>query len=401
MAFVFKILSGPLYGVEFALGTELYTVRVGGMSEESPPVAQGLAAAERILYLLAERPQTGFALCLDAVGAAEFELELFPSEPGASALRRSVGFNRRCQVGDVAFALKREGEPWSDEISNGGLAQGVDWKAELAVTAGPRPPSLRARPAWAWAGLLLLMLCAALLCVTAGVWWWKGAELRELGAIEQSLAGSHEPFVLVRDASGHYLVLARNEGDALWARQALSRRPLKEGGRVSTVEEERARLEGGLESLLLPFVTLRLDNPREPMLVLDRVRVTEGDARLRVASEYVLKAAPYARRVVLQWVDGGELPRLAENRLKQAGVVYRQQVSPEGVLLSAVFYQGDAKLAVFGREARAFVQAWGARYVRFAAELREDWLKDRSYKYGEDGYVKSLPSHWWFLTPDY
>ncbi|WP_306461289.1 PrgH/EprH family type III secretion apparatus protein, partial [Pseudomonas fluorescens] len=46
-----------------------------------------------------------------------------------------------------------------------------------------------------------------------------------------------------------------------------------------------------------------------------------------------------------------------------------------------------------------FNQQWGERYVHFAIELKDDWLKGKSFQYGPQGYVKMTPSSWYFPKP--
>ena len=42
---------------------------------------------------------------------------------------------------------------------------------------------------------------------------------------------------------------------------------------------------------------------------------------------------------------------------------------------------------------------WGDRYVHFAIELKDDWMKGKSFQYGADGYIKMTPSSWYFPKP--
>lgn len=37
-----------------------------------------------------------------------------------------------------------------------------------------------------------------------------------------------------------------------------------------------------------------------------------------------------------------------------------------------------------------YTQKWGSNYVQFAIELKDDWLKGRSFLYGSDGYIKKI-----------
>ena len=67
-----------------------------------------------------------------------------------------------------------------------------------------------------------------------------------------------------------------------------------------------------------------------------------------------------------------------------------------GVSLLIPVLAEDSQLSQYSQYVEQFSQTWGDQYVHFSAEFRDDDLKEKSYKYGVDGYVTMGKFHWLF-----
>lgn len=107
---------------------------------------------------------------------------------------------------------------------------------------------------------------------------------------------------------------------------------------------------------------------------------------------------PYIWGVDIFGVDDNLVLEQAESGLRQQGVLYTKKVTPSGVFF---FIQGefdDGALLRIQNFIHNFYTKWGRQYIRFSVELKNDWLKDNSFSYGELEFIKTGPEEWHFKT---
>ncbi|STQ90183.1 PrgH/EprH family type III secretion apparatus protein [Iodobacter fluviatilis] len=398
MSFTFKALSGPLNGVEFSLSREAYCICVGAEGEGDAKLAASLALTERTLFVLASAPQINFTLHLDEDLAEDaFSVTVYYS---AQHEKIRLKHNEIQAVGGLQFAIKRSDEPWCDEVLQGRgpqllVAAAQPSKLACSPTTG-RTAWVRRLGGFGW-GLVVLLI---LLLLGGGALAWN-AKLSspKVENIYNILHGSSNAYTVSFGRDQIYTVFAQTERDALWARQALMRSSLHTAWRVTTASDERRRLSPLLEREGIVFFTLRFQAPLQPTILLSSTRMSNDSSTQTRVRSLLMQVMPYAEQVSMEWHSDLVVAEAAQDSLKRIGLEYHLQQGEKEVGLFSSVYAGDVRLAEFKRVTEAFYATWGDRYIHFNAELRDDWLKDKSFKYGQEGYVRMSPSHWLIGEP--
>ena len=113
----------------------------------------------------------------------------------------------------------------------------------------------------------------------------------------------------------------------------------------------------------------------------------------------MLSEIPYARQVRIAFADDRLAARHAEEGLARLGIDYRRLDKRDSITLSVQGALQDSELLAVRDYVNEYYRLWGDRYVHFAVELKDDWLKGLSFQYGPSGYVKTTPSSWYFPKP--
>ena len=113
-------------------------------------------------------------------------------------------------------------------------------------------------------------------------------------------------------------------------------------------------------------------------------------------TKLMLTAMPYASNIHIILEEDSEVLNSAQQGLRALGFKFETVQSDSGVTLSSWLPSVDVHLSEFSRFVTQFYQTWGRRYIHFSADIHEDVLKDKSFKYGEDGYITMNKSHWMF-----
>jgi type III secretion system PrgH/EprH family protein len=188
-------------------------------------------------------------------------------------------------------------------------------------------------------------------------------------------------------------IFSTTANGAQWNRQLLLKAPRDYSVRVASLAEERRRVEAVLEGEGVRFVTVRIDDPSRPALViLERASAEERAAALRAARH----AMPYARDVVQIDTALESIDEQARAVLLAAGCAFRRVDRKDGATYRVTGALSDESLALLQRLVHEFSQKWGTRSIDFRIQLRTDWLKGKAYRDGSDGYVLLDPASWYF-----
>jgi type III secretion system PrgH/EprH family protein len=165
------------------------------------------------------------------------------------------------------------------------------------------------------------------------------------------------------------------------------------------MDQERQRLEQWLvdHDPRLAWHFLDLKDPSVPRLLLSAQRnLLTPDKQARLV-DALLAAAPYARDVVVQMQDDILLADLAQGGLHRLSLAYSRVEHADSVTFAIEGNLQDSELAAARQYVERFYRQWGDRYVHFTVELKDDWLKGKSFQTGPQGYVKTGSSSWLFL----
>ncbi|OMZ16736.1 PrgH/EprH family type III secretion apparatus protein [Burkholderia pseudomallei] len=401
-----RILFGPLFGSDIAIPSGEVFFCVGEQVIDDRPAEHPENRADHLL----ERAVDTLYIPHRA-GAPNFRLR-FPGAPPQAARTAETGeaapgdfevdflsadgcvtqraaFNTVCRFGDLAFALRRQREPWSEAVMHY-APHAPSRAADAAEPGAPGEPGDGGERASRFALKLGALLVAGVALAALAYWQvqrYVGAQ--KLASVNGVLAGAPVPNAILPGDDGRIYVLSASQDGAEWDREALLKAALPEKIEVAVIGAERQRVERRLDEAGVDFVTVRLDAPEHPELIL--TGAAPAAARARAIGE-LRRAAPYVRDVRV-------IEQEARNALDKVGARYRLLARRGGATFEVASSFGDEELAALQNLMRSFGHKWGTRRVDFKIALRTDWLKGKSYREGGDGYVLLDHASWYFPQP--
>ncbi|EBE5240429.1 PrgH/EprH family type III secretion apparatus protein [Salmonella enterica] len=219
--------------------------------------------------------------------------------------------------------------------------------------------------------------------------------------LDSLLGQEKERFQVLPGRDKMLYVAAQNERDTLWARQVLARGDYDKNARVINENEENKRISIWLDTYYpqLAYYRIHFDEPRKPVFWLSRQRNTMSKKELEMLSQKLRALMPYADSVNITLMDDVTAAGQAEAGLKQQALPYSRRNHKGGVTFVIQGALDDVEILRARQFVDSYYRTWGGRYVQFAIELKDDWLKGRSFQYGAEGYIKMSPGHWYFPSP--
>ncbi|WP_323117692.1 PrgH/EprH family type III secretion apparatus protein [Burkholderia alba] len=409
-----RILFGPLFGSDITILRNETFFRVGdALIDDSHDAltanttAHYLERAIDTLYIPYQSDAPNFRLRVFASGECvraitetggdalnDFEID-FLSADGCDT--RGATFNTVCRSGDVAFAVKRHHETWSDGVVRYTPRPApIDARRDAGDVAGDVAGASGVHASRFALKLTGLLVAGAALAALA---YWQAQRhvgAQKLASVAELLAGSPARNAILPGADGSIYVLSASQDGAEWDREALLKAALPEKVEVVVIGAERHRIESQLDEAGVDFVTVRLDAPAHPVLV-----VTHGLSSVArdAAVRELRRAAPYAEDVRVVDAALGAIEQDARDALDRIGARYRLLPRQGGATFEVATSFGDEELAALQALMRSFGHKWGMRRVDFKIALRTDWLKGKSYRDGGDGYVLLDHASWYFPQP--
>jgi len=391
LGFVFKVLSGALNGIEFTLGKQDYFVCVGDAKGQQ----QNLNFAERTLYLPSTESSNNFILNLGGQpDEGKFEVTIcYPSHQET----RNLDFNNVCEIEGVYFAIRPENTEWSEQVKKGVLPTPA--LITDSVIISPQADTAYEQPR-NWKVILSVIVLLTVMTAGTAVGWKYLHSRPTFSALAstqfEQLVGERAGYIVEVGSDDINYLFASTVQQAEWAHQAIIRKKLTDTWRVVTPQSEETRIAALLDRHNIAFFAVRFLDPGEPTLLLSSTRNKTDDATLAHIRQIMTLALPYARNVnILLYSDDDVLDK-AQQGLRALGFEYQTIKSDTGVTLSSGMPSVDVHLSEFSRYVSQFYRTWGQRYIHFSADMRDDFLKDKSYKYGDDGFITMSKSHWLF-----
>ena len=380
---VVRLLNGILKGCEYHLSSGK-TLFIAADGDALDACALPSFPDDSVL-LLVEGGSVNFEIITaPATGETAILRVLDETEARESALET----NRAFVIGNLRLAIRKVNETWSDEILN--------FQAEK--TPAPVPLRTTNRNRWIIAAVACTAITALFMALFLGKW---DVQQREITALASQLSDEPEKYRILPGRDGILHVLATNERDASWGRQSLVRVKSPQTVNIASYQEEAQRIKRWL-GVNYPFLKLHqfnLEQPAQPVLLMSRQRNDLGEPEMKAFHEELMKQLPYARDIQLGNIDDQAVATGAEEGIKKLAVPYTRIDNVDSVtfVITGALNDGERQ------RVRSFVEEydrrWNGHYVQFAVELKDDWLKGKSFKYGHHGYVKMTPGHWYFPKP--
>lgn len=387
MPYLLKLLSGTLAGVDYRLAVGDTVFHIGPQSGlEDGTAGQLLASSENAFYIPDASHQGAFRVQVAAVDVQGEAAEpiLHVRDESGQWRTQPLPLQQVVEVVGLHLAVRDAEQPWAATIT------GFDRHAgELTVPAAANAalvsPSLRPRRALAVAGLAVLLLAA-----TGALYYHQHQPDAQVRGLAGVLQGAPTAYQVVAGNDDRLHVFAANEGARSWAERASRRLDRdRDVHRVRSVEARR--LEQQLLAAGLDVVVVRLDDARQPQIVLSGIA---DDARQRRVQEALAGQAPYAAKLVVSGISDQQLLSIARGQLATLGIPIQTVPSGSRVSVLNASFLDDAGLQAMSRAALAFHHQWGQRRLTIQPQLWDDLLQDRSYRYSPGQLVSIGEGRW-------
>ncbi|MEX3846835.1 PrgH/EprH family type III secretion apparatus protein [Paraburkholderia sp. BR10882] len=394
-----RILFGPLFGADIELPCDEVFFCVGddGAQSKNEAIAHSIYRATNMLYIPYRPGAPNFRLQITSSrnrtikqnnefdvrnSDADFSVDFLSPDGGKTLFQR---FNHICQYDEIRFAIKPACDTWSDEINNF-----IDQPEPLSHHDGANARKGK-RLSCLKIGAVLIASAAAM----AAVCWQLNEYLstHRLARASSLLSDAPTTNHVLAGRDGRIYVVSATLDGLDWDRQAM-RKAMQSGPiRIVSAPGERQRLEQALDGQGVDFVTVRMDEPQCPVLLLDG---NISQAARDEAVGILKKTAPYVQQVQLLYPRVGAIETDARNELQRTGLHYREVGRPRGTTFEVAGAINDAELAALRSLISSFNDRWGTRHVDFKIAMRTDWLNGKTYREGDDGYVLVNQASWYF-----
>jgi type III secretion system PrgH/EprH family protein len=412
-----RILFGPLFGADLTLASpEVFfcvgdnTASDGSANEENAEHSLHHALGTLYIPFRADSPNFRVRFLTDADtesdevnnevdddsndnSIADFEVDFLSTDSGET---RREHFNTICRYGDIVFAVKRETDAWSDEVSS--YTQKSAFHDALANPQADEPVAVDSgdsKVRLAVKVAVVLLLGAAVM----GFTYWEVQQYirtQKVASVASLLARAPARNSVLPGHDGKIHVLGESQDNVEWDKQVLLKAAPTDKIEVASLASERERLEHQLDTEGIDFVTVRMEQPDQPVLVLSAaVPVKARDH----AARSLQQAAPYATHVQVLPVSIAAIEQEARAALAKSGVRYRRLGRRNGATFEVAEALNDGELASLQDLVLQFSRKWGTRRVDFKVAMRTDWLKGKSYREGGEGYVLLDHASWYFPQP--
>ncbi|AZF10368.1 hypothetical protein C4J93_2170 [Pseudomonas sp. R2-37-08W] len=373
---VLRVLDGPLCGCEYEL-RDKQNLFVVGMEREFFNDESAVSFPEHSFYIPLEGSSSNFEVLVEETAQSGVMVRIF----GEEVVERSLTYQVIHSVGSLRIALRPLDADWVDGLFD-----------EPAPETFARTISNRLS-----VKSVIAMLLSGVVLIAC--FWWESRPTPVV-SVKSVVGGVSSPYRIIKGRDDKIYMFASSERELSWGRQVMMRNN-STGIDVMSIREEAKRVEGELLRHYpgLAFHRLDLSNPEFPRLVLSKERAHLDLAAGEALRTFLLKDMPYVQSVKIERRSDLELEALAKDGLQRLAVPFERMHHPAGVTFKVRGALNDGELNNVRELVESFYQQWGGRYVSFALELDDDWLKGKSYQLGSQGYIKMSPSSWYFPAP--
>ncbi|CND83112.1 PrgH/EprH family type III secretion apparatus protein [Yersinia nurmii] len=382
---VVRLLNSVLRGCEFVLdsGTTLFIV---SERENIHAQSSGTVLPENMIFVPMEQGGVSFEAVVKNNENEKSSLTLRELKPDGN-IENTVNLNEVIHIGTLDLAARFEHDTWSQDILNHSVA---------GIKNTPKP--MEKKKGWFWIGVILLLLT---LCITVWGYTYFNSQQRKILEISSLLGYKKDQYQYLQGRDKITYILANDEKSMYWAQQALVRNLPSSSVKVVNIPAEELRISLWLNEHWpsLKFHRIYLSNPTEPVVLLSYERGRLDNTQKNRLSELLKKEIPYADSIVFNQMKDSLVAKEAEQGLSKMSIVFSENKNVDSVTFVIRGEMDDSELQRIKTFVQSYYQLWGGQYVQFSIELNNDWLKGKSFKYGDQGYVKVSPSHWYFPKP--
>lgn len=382
---VVRLLNGVLRGCEFSL-LEGNTLFLSTDEETISKQYNGTQMPDNTIYIPAEQTDVSFEIIVkrgDSCDVCMREL----SDDGTTMIALSE--NEVITVGMQKFIWRNQHSEFSEEILFGEYPDSARVPSSTITEVARNTKSVWYKTLAA--GVLLSAV------FVAGYAHLTGTQ-RQLDNVSTLLNFASDDYQIVYARDNWIYVFAGSEKATDWAIQTMVRTPLRQQVNVVNIASEEARISRWVETYwpALKFHQIRLSDPQHPIL---RVSAERNELSEKVRDDFIsaLKEKfPYMDSVRLDNLEDKTIRSIANQGLKKMALSFREIDNGDTITFVIFGVIEDGMLESIKNFVNQYYQQWGGRYVHFSVELETDWFKDKSFKFGEQSYIKLGAGHWYF-----
>lgn len=364
--YTLRFLNTPLSGCEYALKAGVTRILIGPEEE----IFNNESDYDQIVVPYGNT-LCHFLLRVDVAGNAISLISEQSSEQPLSG-------NQETEACGVRFALKFPGEEWD-------------------IKALQKAPNPKKRNIIVTALLSIVVLSVIVLSIHLFSMNDNQKQSKKIKAVVA--ADFPEATVLDGNDNQHY-ILATGHQDQVWLTQALRKK--------AELQQKLVVLDKSKEEEKIYFwIKKNRPDQRIHALYLDNagmVQITSSSERSLIltpqqAEEVRLQASAsfsYIKDVRFHYISDQTVVQDAINAISKVTQKYDVINNKNNVSLNLYGERNDNELLLLQTQINAFNQRWKTDYVQIVITLSDEWLKDKSYIYGKEGFVKISSSHWFF-----
>ncbi|MFQ6283755.1 PrgH/EprH family type III secretion apparatus protein [Yersinia enterocolitica] len=378
---VLRVLNGLLNGCEFVIVSERLLVVVGADSGANSleTIAE---LPDDTLFIPQNENGTNFEILLNKEDENDVRLrELTEDEPKIS----SISLNSRVQVGNVIFAIGEQDKKWMPDVLGYVIEKTIDESKQSATEK-------KRNRFYSILAVLIFII------VSSVTYWFYDSMDSHLRRLNKVLVNTKKELILAHGRDNITYVFAENERKAIWANQVIERGDYTGSVRVIFPEKESERIYSWLSNYIpkVKYFRLQLNNTLTPRLLISKQRSNLTTEQIEEIRTQLMSIMPYAKSVEIVEINDTDLISQAEEELGALSLSYKRNQMNDYISYSIEGELNDSELIRLQYFVDGFYHQWGREFIRFNVSLEDNYLKDKSFSYGNYNYVKSGPGQWLF-----
>ncbi|MDY7578356.1 PrgH/EprH family type III secretion apparatus protein [Herbaspirillum sp. RTI4] len=388
--YVMRLLSGPLNGFEFSIGPGeyLFCAKPERFLDINN-VADTLKLDERVIYLPTETDGVNFTIFVaDKKKIKDQITALVHNKNNTKTIKFS--FNEVIAIENIYFSVKLAGTAWEEAIENFISPQKIELTEEITNIKNKFNIASRGYRLFF---ISIICLISALIAIYALLFLYQDNEVTSLNKLFKDASISYE-IETGRD-NIHYII-ANSEGDLEWARQAVIKTNVSRKVIITSRNFESDRISELLKNINVAFFVIHLNNIKEPEILISSNRNVITTEFINSLKKQILEITPYANKINIVLIEDSDVIKAAKDGLDKIGLDYHYRDSSSGVSLTNTGPIDDVMLIEVYQFIKDFYSKFGSQFININILLKDDFIKNNSFKYGSDSYIVMNKNHWDF-----
>ncbi|HBA9513512.1 TPA: hypothetical protein J1413_004861 [Escherichia coli] len=376
-----KVLFGAMYGCDFHLPKDNYfVITQTGVREKNASSTtididsdNAVNFGYKTLYLPFEEEGPNFLLKLSDNDSGEYKIDIFHKNEGVKCydLKNNMVFSHD----GICFAVKREGEEWSNDIITF-----LNKKNDDSSSTGKIK-------------ILKFVAILTTLIIIGGGLFIYGFRPKENETDVTFLAGIPPSVKVITSKVKHKaFILTKSVDDFNFMQGAFFNK--KENVVIVYLPALKKNIIDELYTAGNPVIQIDFSVPQHPVLYTSKKIDVDTVASIK---NFLLDRVPFADDIAFVECDKAAILAQARQGLERMNILFQLINTPGGYALIVQESLDDHQLFALNKFIKEFHTQWGDKFINFSISLNEGFLKGKSYlePFSHGGYVFLSPHHWY------